>query len=76
MLGLLGVMRPLLPRLSLGRSSQADLDILGQSFLRAPLELSPVLSRDFPYRGALVMSTYATGQYLLVSGVGSPDRAT
>jgi uncharacterized membrane protein YhhN len=31
--------------------------------------------RDFPYRGALVMSTYATGQYLLVSGVSSPDRA-
>jgi uncharacterized membrane protein YhhN len=32
--------------------------------------------RDFPYRGALVMSTYATGQYLLVSGVSSPDGAT
>jgi uncharacterized membrane protein YhhN len=32
--------------------------------------------RDFPYRGALVMSTYTTGQYLLVSGVTSPNRAT
>jgi uncharacterized membrane protein YhhN len=28
--------------------------------------------RDFPFRGALVMSTYATGQYLLTSGVTSP----
>lgn len=25
--------------------------------------------RDFPFRGALVMSTYATGQYFLTSGV-------
>lgn len=30
--------------------------------------------RDFPSRGALVMSTYATGQYLLVSGAGRPPR--
>jgi uncharacterized membrane protein YhhN len=30
--------------------------------------------RDFPFRGALVMSTYATGQYLLASGVSSPSR--
>jgi uncharacterized membrane protein YhhN len=30
--------------------------------------------RDFPFRDALVMSTYATGQYLLVSGVSSPSR--
>ena len=32
--------------------------------------------RDFPFRGALVMSTYATGQYLLASGAGSPSRTT
>ncbi|TDW22134.1 lysoplasmalogenase [Kribbella kalugense] len=30
--------------------------------------------RDFPGRGALTMSTYAVGQYLLTSGVTKSDR--
>lgn len=30
--------------------------------------------RDFPGRGALTMSTYAVGQYLLTSGVSKSDR--
>lgn len=30
--------------------------------------------RDFPGRGVLVMSTYATGQYLLVSGARKRER--
>jgi hypothetical protein len=30
--------------------------------------------RDFPGRGALTMSTYAAGRYLLTSGVTKSDR--
>jgi len=32
--------------------------------------------RDFPFRGALVMSTYAAGQYFLASGLRSPRTAS